>query len=240
MVTSMSFVNVLTWTVRKSGRHRLAGYWGTLGERSRLFSLPALLLWGSLAVAQQVPGCGSLENAFGPFDYRDPVARRESLKVVESYHFSPAVESLTGGQTGAVIGDLDYTLRAFPNHHRALNSVAQYELRGGKVWASPTIRSADCYFERAIAFRRDDQVVRMLYANFLVKSGRTPEGRRQYEEALQIAPNDPEVNYNAGLFFVGQGDIDRARQHAAVAYGSGYPLPGLRKKIAEAEARQPR
>jgi predicted Zn-dependent protease len=203
-----------------------------------LLALPALLLWGSLAFAQQVPGCGSLENAFGPFDYRDPLARGESLKVVESYHFSPAVESLIGGQTGAVIGDLDYTLRAFPNHHRALNSVAQYELRGGKVWASPTVRSAGCYFERAIAFRRDDQVVRMLYANFLVKSGRTSEGRRQYEEALLIAPNDPEVNYNAGLFFVTQGEIDRARQHAAVAYGAGYPLPGLRKKIAESEARQ--
>ena len=80
----------------------------------------------------------------------------------------------------------------------------------------------------------------MLYANFLHKSGRTSEGRRQYEEALQLAPNDPEVNYNAGLFFVSQGEMDRAREHAAVAYGAGYPLPGLRKKIAEAEVHQSR
>jgi Tfp pilus assembly protein PilF len=80
----------------------------------------------------------------------------------------------------------------------------------------------------------------MLYANFLVKSGRVADGRHQYEEALRLAPNDPEVNYNAGLFFVSQGEIERARQHAAVAYGAGYPLPGLRKRIAEADARESR
>jgi predicted Zn-dependent protease len=208
-------------------------------DRWLLISVVLLLLtWAAIAKAQQIPGCGSLQNSFGPFDYRDPAARGEPLRLVESAHFGPSVESLTKGQTGAVIGDLDYTLRAFPNHHRALNSVAKYELRGGNAWINPAVRSAQCYFERAIAFRGDDQVVRMLYANFLVKSGRTTEGRAQYEEALRISPNDAEVNYNAGLFFVSQGEIDRAKKHAAVAYAAGYPLPGLRKKLAEAEARQ--
>jgi tetratricopeptide (TPR) repeat protein len=197
-----------------------------------------LHLCSAPVMAQQVPGCGSLQNAFGPFDYRDPMARGENLGVVESYHFTPSVESLTNSQSGTIIGDLDYTLRAFPNHHRALNSVGRYELRGGKDWANASVRSARCYFERGIAFAPDDQVVRMLYANFLAKSGKVSESRRQYEEALQIAPNDPEVNYNVGLFFVGQGDIERARRHAAVAYSAGYPLPGLRRKIEEAQTRQ--
>lgn len=86
--------------------------------------------WGAAAMAQQVPGCGSLQNAFGPFDYRDPEARGEPLRLVESAHFTPSVESLVKGNSGTVAGDLDYTLRAFPNHHRALYSVAQYAFRG--------------------------------------------------------------------------------------------------------------
>lgn len=194
--------------------------------------------WGAATSAQQVPGCGTLQNAFGPFDYRDPQARGEPLQLVESAHFTPSVEALTKGATGKVIGDLDYTLRAFPNHHRALNSVARYDLQGEKYWINPAVRSAECYFKRAIAFRRDDIVVHMLFANFLVKRGRPEEARLEYEEALRIAPNDAEVNYNAGLFFVSQGEVERARQHAKVAYDAGYPLPGLQRKIAEAEARE--
>jgi Tfp pilus assembly protein PilF len=78
----------------------------------------------------------------------------------------------------------------------------------------------------------------MLFANFLAKRGRPEEARLEYEEALRIAPTDAEVNYNAGLFFVSQGEVERARQHAKVAYDAGYPLPGLQRKIAEVEARE--
>jgi Flp pilus assembly protein TadD len=75
----------------------------------------------------------------------------------------------------------------------------------------------------------------MIYANYLARRKRSEEARRQYGEALKLAPNDPEVNYNAGLFFVDQGDLARAKVHAEVAYAGGYPLPGLRNKIAAAE-----
>ncbi len=201
----------------------------------RLHLAFALLLVPAMSPAQVVAGCGSLQNAFGPFDYRDPVARGEPLHLVETAHFTPQVEALVKGNAGYLTGDLDYTLRAFPNHHRALNSVARYALRGGTDWRNPQIPSADCYFERAIAFRPDDQTVRMIYANYLARRKKSEEARRQYGEALKLAPNDPEVNYNAGLFFVDQGDLARAKVHAEVAYAGGYPLPGLRNKIAAAE-----
>jgi tetratricopeptide (TPR) repeat protein len=190
------------------------------------------------AVAQEVAGCGSLVNAFGPFDYRDPLARQQSLQVVETHHFTPDVESLKRGKTSsAAIDDLNYTLRAFPNHHRALNSVVRYALQGGKFPKDSSIPSADCYFKRAIAFRPDDEIVRMIYANLLTKYGQQDDARAQYEEALSLAPDSVEVNYNAGLFFVSQGDILRAKQLAKIAYAGGYPLPGLNKKIAEAESK---
>lgn len=195
-----------------------------------------LLAWGASVPAQEVPGCGVLENAYGPFDYRDPINKRDSLPIVERFHFTPDVESLRQGRSGSVIGDLRYTLRAFPNHHRALSAVARYGLGGGRIPADDYIPSVDCYFERAVAFRPDDAAVRVIYANYLYKRGEQDDAREQYEEALRLAPDSIEINYAAGLYFVDIGDLDRAKALAEIAYGNGYPLPGLRNKIAAAEA----
>lgn len=195
----------------------------------------SLLSWCAAAGAQTVPGCGQLQNAFGPFDYRDPVSRKEHLDVVERRHFTSDVESLKRGSTGKVIGDLDYTLRAWPNHPRALAAVGRYSILGYRDWSNPEVKSAECYFERAIAFRPDDETVRMLYANYLLKRGNREAARSQYEEALRISPNAVEVNYNAGLFFIGEGDLERAKKHAKIAYEGGYPLPGLRNRILAAD-----
>ena len=206
----------------------------------KVFALRAGILcslaWGSCVLAQEVPGCGDLHNAYGPFDYRDPVNKRVNLPIVETFHFTPDVESLRHGSSGTVLGDLRYTLRAFPNHHRALKSIARYALAGGQFPIDDSIPSAECYFDRAIAFRPDDAAVRVIYANYLFKTGGREEARKQYEEALRLAPESVEINYVAGLFFVDIGDLERARKLAKMAYDNGYPLPGLRKKLVAAEA----
>lgn len=195
-----------------------------------------LVVWGSPVHAQEVPGCGVLDNAYGPFDYRDPINKRDNLPIVERFHFTPDVESLRQGRSGSVIGDLRYTLRAFPNHHRALSAVARYGLAGGRIPDDDYIPSVDCYFERALAFRPDDAAVHVIYANYLFKRGERDDARKQYEEALRLAPESIEVNYAAGLYFADVGDLERARALAEIAYGNGYPLPGLRNKIAAADA----
>lgn len=194
-----------------------------------------LLAWSTSLQAQDVPGCGALQNAFGPFDYRDMPRMRENLRMVETFHFTHEVESLKRGNTGTVLGDLKYTLRAFPNHHRALASIARYALEGGQFPIEESIPSAECYFERAIAFRPDDAAVRVIYANFLFRHRDREDARQQYEEALRLAPASPEINYVAGLYFVDIGDLVRARKLAQVAYDGGYPLPGLKRRIAAAE-----
>ena len=56
-----------------------------------------------------------------------------------------------------------------------------------------------------------------------------------FEHALELEPENAEVNYHAGLFYVTIGNLDEARKRAAVAYEHGYPLLGLRNKIAAAE-----
>lgn len=202
-----------------------------------LFTLLCAVVGTPAARAQEVPGCGNIKNAFGPFDYRDPVDRDQHLPIVEINHFNADVESLRRGVSDAnIIGDIDYTLRAFPNHHRALNTVARYALQRGRFLPG-RIPSADCYFKRALAFRPDDEIVHMLYGNYLKKTGSLEYAQTHYEEALRLAPESVEASYNAGLFFAEKGDLVRAKQLAKIAYDGGYPLPGLKKKIAAAESK---
>ena len=80
----------------------------------------------------QAGNCGPLANAFGPFDYR--TEKGNSLYLVESAHFTPAVEAVIAGNTTYIGGDLDYTLRAFPNHHRALMSMIRSKRNERKSW----------------------------------------------------------------------------------------------------------
>lgn len=198
----------------------------------------ASIAWGAVAHGQDVPGCGSLQNAYGPYDYRDPVARRDHIPIVDDFHFNSDVETLRAGQSGTVLGDLTYVLRAVPNHHRALRSIANYGLQNGRFPPDTSVPSVECFFLRAIAFRPEDEQVRAIYANYLFKKGDKAAARTQYEEALRLAPKSAEISYVAGLFFVEVGDLPKARELAEIAYGAGHPLPGLRNKILAAEAGQ--
>ncbi|MBS0366437.1 MAG: tetratricopeptide repeat protein [Proteobacteria bacterium] len=197
----------------------------------------AAALWSGTAAPQAIPGCGDLRNSYGPFDYRDGEARALKLPVVEEYHFTPDVESLARGNTGdKAMGDIDYTLRAFPNHPRALQAMARWALRGG-AFPNPQIPAAECYFRRAIAFAPDDAAVRLIYGNYLFRIHKQEEAREQYDAALSLDPQSPEINYGAGLLYLQMGELDKAKALAKVAYDGGYPLPGLRNKIRDAEQR---
>src|SRR5437867_1540176 len=69
--------------------------------------------------SQPLGDCGNpFQNAYGPFDYR--TATGDQKTIVEAHHFTSEVESLHAGITGSIGAEIDYTLRAFPNHPRAL------------------------------------------------------------------------------------------------------------------------
>ena len=230
----------------------------TNGSPRLLLVLLALSFAGT-AAAQVVPGCGSLENTYGPFDYRDPAQRAKHLRIVEEYHFTPEVQRLIHGATTSIIADLDYTLRAWPNHYPALQSVTRYALNGGKM----SVRAAECYFKRAVAFRPDDSGARIIYGNYLLQCTKlTSElsrrrlqcggyedpgymdprvlkiAQEQYDTALKLAPASAEANYDAALFYLDVNELGTAKKLAAVAYGAGYPLTGLKRELEAAEARQ--
>ena len=79
--------------------------------------------------------CSGSRQGYGPYDYTDPRTRKGGkdapLSLVERYHFTPDVENLVGGNTSlGPEGDLNYTITAFPNHHRALKSGIEWATIG--------------------------------------------------------------------------------------------------------------
>jgi tetratricopeptide (TPR) repeat protein len=177
---------------------------------------------------QAAEPCGPLINAYGPYDYRKD---KDKLTVVENFHFNSRVEQLVSGMSGSLGGDIDYTLRAFPNHHRALMSVARLgeKLKTDKPpGAGYTV---SCYFERAIRFQPDDGMARVIFATYLAKTGKNSEAIEQMQAAEQSLGDNANLHYNLGLAYLSVKNYDKALEHAHIAYRLGFPLPGLRNLL---------
>lgn len=156
---------------------------------------------------------------------------RKGLSVVESYHFTRAVETLTQGNTGSVGGDISYTLEHFPNHHRALASMARLGLRQKSAQPHGARFTVSCYFERAIAFAPHDVTARMVYGSYLLAIGQDATALEQLDAASRMAPEQATIQYNLGLMYVKKKDYEKASAHAQKAYALGFPLPGLKNKL---------
>lgn len=189
-----------------------------------------LLVADSAAFA--AANCGDLENAYGPYDYTDPAVREQFLPVVERAHFTPSVENLVRGHYGTIIGDLDYTLRAFPNHHRALYSMMKHQL-AHPVGLDSQYYTIECYFQRAIRFAPHDPVPHMLFGIFHYKSGRLDGALEKYLDAYRMSPDWVELNYNLGLLYLELDKDEKAVLHAKYAYEHGYVLQGLKDKLSD-------
>lgn len=184
----------------------------------------------SLTLAHaQVPACGALKNGFGPFDY---ITDKDKLPIVEQHHFTPEVEMLLKGHTSVAIGsDLDYTLRAFPNHHRALLAMGRLGARLRTPQPAGAAYTVACYFERALRFRPQDTTARLLYAHYLFQSQRRQDALEQMDVAAQEAADNPFTHYNMGLMYLENQLYEQAREHAHKAYDLGFTQPGLREQL---------
>jgi tetratricopeptide (TPR) repeat protein len=175
--------------------------------------------------------CGSLANAYGPFDYADPEMRRSRLPIVEIAHFNNDVASLKRGLSGTVLDELDYTLRAFPNHHLALDAMARLHEREGTNRIRGARYSLECWFERAQRLNPRDGVVRMVFGVHLMRTGKLEDAEKALVEARELNPDSAEAHYNLGLLYVRRGKYPEARDAAERAYSLGFPLPGLRDQL---------
>jgi TPR repeat protein len=175
--------------------------------------------------------CGKIENHYGPFDYRTD---KDKLPIVEHAHFTEEVEQGIKGNTDLLGGDLDYTLRAFPNHHRALATLVRVALRDKTVQLEKTKYPVECYFDRAHRLAPDDGIAWGIYGTYLYGVGRYDEALAIYKQALSLAPDDPAINYNLGLAYAKKKDFAKANEYAHKAYELGYPLPGLKNQLVKA------
>ncbi len=184
-------------------------------------------------------GASGSASSYGPFDYTNPQHVQNKLPVVERAHFTRKVESLQDGESsGTPLGDLQYTLRAFPNHHRALFALIRYHTEEGHGWSNTGSNSdavpPECFLQRAAAFAPEDPVVTFLHGLYLHRIERYERAERKYRQAVKARPKAAEFHYNFGLLLTEIGRYQDAKQHARRAYELGYPLPGLRQRLARA------
>lgn len=206
--------------------HRsLARFWLCLALAAAAASSPRAQVSAQL--------CGPVwgTNHFGPWDYRKP---QGNLGVVERAHFTLEVEQLIRGKTGPIGSDLNYTLRSFPNHHRALVAATRLAKRYNKDQPNGMEWTLECYFERALRFASDDFVVRGLYAQWLVQQGRRAEAEAQLAIAVDFAKDAPAWQYAAGLIYLELGDHERALSLAHRALKLGWQGHELKDRLVAA------
>ena len=206
--------------------------YGTAQSIRRMIAGVLLLGVVGSVQAQDTSSCGSLENHYGPIDYRK--ANKQQLNLVENAHFTAGVESLTRTSSGYFADDISYTLRVFPNHPRALIMIQRLADREKTDKPANAQWSIPCYFERAIRFQRDDVIVRMLFASYLIKKNRFDEATQQLDLTIKLAGNEPFTHYNIGLVFLDMKNYERALERAHRAAELGFTRTALKNRLVAA------
>lgn len=186
-----------------------------------------------LAAALSGAACGELVPHEAGGDYTD-AGDRKNLALVETFHFTADVDNLRRGISGTLADDIGYTLEHFPNHHRALAAMARLGMREKAAKPAGARYTVDCYFERALRFKPSDAQVRTIYGGYLLATNRADAALEQMQKASRLDPSNATAHYNLGLLFVKRKDFAQAREHAHEAYRLGFPLPGLKKQLADA------
>ena len=189
----------------------------------------------TLADSEDDYRCGTLTSPgqYGPYDYR--TATKDQKFLVEGAHFTSEVEHLKRGTGGGRPGpDIDYTLRAFPNHPRALKAMMDLGIRDKTNRPYGSHWTVDCYFNRAVRFTPDDSQVRMILGIFLLRNGDKKGAVEQLEVARTLGVSGGNLSYNLGLAYFQVQDYEKAREYAYKARELGFDLKGLQNMLMRA------
>lgn len=184
----------------------------------------------------------NLSNGVGPWDYGDPKNHTRNsanpmgnVKRVTNVHLTQSMLNLQRGGTSATIGgDLDYTLRAIPNHPQALLLSSRLERLVLMKLAHKYERmakTAECYFQRAIKLNPRLDSTRIVYGIHLHSQKKYADALKQYQLAFNTGSTSANLHYNMALTLIEMKRFDEAQQHAKKAYRMGFPLMGLKEKL---------
>jgi hypothetical protein len=174
--------------------------------------------------------CGTLTGR--EYDYRVP--DESMLAMVNNRHFTDEVEQGVRGSTGTLGNDLEYTLRVFPNHYRALNTVLRVAPRFPTGVMPGSQLPTECFFERAVRVFPNDSTAWLMYAQYQFMMGREAQSLNMLNKAIELSPDDPTINYNLGLLYAKQKKYEQALPYAQKAYAQNFPLPGLKQNLSKA------
>jgi len=166
--------------------------------------------------------CSGGGQGYGPFDYLERGRFKNELQLVEMAHFTSGIENLSNGNEGGSIeGNLNYTLRAWPNHPRALLSVIRLQLNiNKKLSKGPLETPPECYLQRAIYFSPDDTSSYSLYGYYLKQLGRLEDAAKYYEKAVKLSPKDAKIAYSFSLLLIDLKRYEEAVKYAKIAYSN--------------------
>lgn len=180
--------------------------------------------------------CPAIRHGYGPYDYR--TASPQQRHLVEGAHFFPNVEYLRektrhpAHKYIVIPGkEIDYTLRAFPNHPRALLSLSRLEFLKNTDRPPGIVVPVECYFLAAVKFRPDDAIVRVVYGVHLTKKGRLDEAVTHFDKAKELGGESASLYYNLGLAYFELKRYPEALEAALQAYALGAQFPGLKTKL---------
>lgn len=188
--------------------------------------------------------CGALTTHFGPWDFYDPANHKRTgaafqgrVKIVTGKHLTKNMLRLKRGSTALdIMQDLDYTLRAIPNHPQALDLASRFSYQRSisesfKKRQKKLTLTAECYFDRAFRLTPTRAEVWMIYGIHNHRFKNYKKAISNYLKANKLGLDSPEINYYLGLSYFADADYDNARKQATKAYDGGYPLEGLKNKL---------
>lgn len=180
--------------------------------------------------------CRGAMIPFGPFDYLDRRKFQGELFITEEYHLTEEILRLQQATTTTAINDIQYTLMAWPNHHKALYAAYQFRLlnRGEFRRDINAPSPVECHLQRAMNFSPRDPVPYMIHGMLMHEWKHYKDALRSFRTANNLMPNDVITLYNMGLTLVELEKYEDARDVARRVYSTDFPLPGLKDKLVAA------
>jgi Tfp pilus assembly protein PilF len=140
------------------------------------------------------------------------------LQNVEKYHLGPNNfwEKYRSGKFNYALQELDFVLRYYPNHPKALLLVGSI----AKLTQSPSV--AIPYYDKALRLFPQYALTHAQYGAFLVEIGNIAGGIAKLKEAIKMDPNLAPARAWLADAYQRKGELELARQEAVRAKELGY------------------